>query len=89
MRGGAINQKGLGCLTEQREWRQHVIGTLEVVNVECHAIHAELMGIFQALEYVVEVVYHHYVVGSETSMKSKVSQSVRELRGGRGGRLVW
>ena len=42
-----------------------MIDVLEVTNAEHQAIHVQFAGICEAVEYIAEIVYHHFVVGNE------------------------
>ena len=76
-------------MDEQREWWEHVIDALEVTNMEHQAAHAQFAGMCQALKYIAEAVYHHFIVGSKASTKGPDGWGTKGLRVGRCRRLVW
>ena len=41
------------------------MNVLEIMNMECQAARMQFTVISQVLDYVAEVVYHHFMVGSK------------------------
>ena len=54
-------------MSEQSEWRQHIVDVLEVANAKHQATCTEFVAIYHTIEYMAEAIYHHFVGGSEVS----------------------
>ena len=57
-----------------------MVDVLEVSNTEQQAARMQLAAAIQAMEYIAEVVYHHYVAGREGSGKEWEGTVVQERR---------
>ena len=56
---------------KEEGWQQHMIDVLDIENAEQQATCMQLVRISQALNYIIEAVYHHFIVGSKESTKGK------------------
>ena len=66
-KAGVASPKRGNKVKEPREWREHVVDTLEVANAEHQAARTQLAAVARAIEYISEVVYHHFVANWEGS----------------------
>ena len=65
---------------EQREWQENIMNTLEVANMEQQMARIQFEGLSQAIKYITEVVYHHFVVSREGLGKEQEGTMVPEKR---------